>query len=474
VDPVAIVGGGVVGLASALFLARRGHEVVVLERDGAPPSPDGTPDDDFERWKRPGVPQVMHAHAFLARTARVLRAEAPDLLEALAARGVRRAAISFGEGYEDDTALLARRLVFEAVVRRAVETEPGVIVRSGVRVTGLVADPVASRPAVRGVQLDGGERLPTGLVVDCAGRRSHAPRWLREIGAAAPVEAHHPCHVVYFARHYRLRAGCAYPTDTPVVPRVTPYGPFIAFGGDNGTFALGVALSTQDPYRAAMRDGKVLDRVFSAIPGLDSWMEAGEPITDVHPMAGLANRRRSLVRDGAAVVDGYVLVGDSSIYTNASLGQGISLGLWQAQHLAHLCDRASPGRRTGRAGGTDGAALALDLEQWTDRTLGGRFAGQAAVDQSRSEAMRDGVRGAPTPEPGEQQRPLAALMALAMQGDDLALMWSRRMANLLAEPQELFADPHLSERIRSFLATNPSFGGDMGPLPRPVFEALVT
>jgi hypothetical protein len=309
--------------------------------------------------------------------------------------------------------------------------------------------------------------------VDCAGRRSHAPRWLREIGAAAPVEVHHPCHVVYFARHYRLRSGCAYPTETPVVPRVTPYGPFLAFAGDNGTFALGVALSSQDPYRAAMRDGKVFDRVFSAIPGLDSWMQAGEPITDVHPMAGLANRRRSLVRDGAAVVDGYVLVGDSSIYTNASLGQGISLGLWQAQHLAHLCDRAGPGRRTGRGGGTDGAALALDLEQWTDRTLGGRFTGQAAVDRSRSEAMRDGVRGAPTPEPGEQQRPLAALMALAMQGDELALMWSRRMANLLAEPQELFADPHLSERIRSFLATNPSLGGDMGPLPRADFETLV-
>ncbi len=472
-DPVAIVGGGVVGLASALFLARRGHEVVVLERDGATPSPDGTPDDDVERWKRPGVPQVMHAHAFLARTARVLRAEAPDLLEALRARGVMPAAISFGEGCEDDAALLARRLVFEAVVRRAVEAEPAVVVRSGVRVTGLVADPVASRPTVRGVWLSDGERLPAWLVVDCAGRRSQAPRWLREIGATAPVEAHHPFHAVYFARHYRLRPGGAYPIGNPVVPRVTPYGPFIAFGGDNGTFALGAALSAQDPYRAALRDGTVFDRVFSAIPGLDSWVEAGEPITDVYPMAGLANRRRSLVRDGVPVVDGYVLVGDSSIYTNATMGQGISLGLWQAQHLAHLCDRAGPGGRAGRAAGTDGAALAVDLERWTDRTLGPRFARQAAMDEARTRAMRDGVRGAPTPEPGEQQRPLAALMALAMQGDDLALLWSRRMAHLLAEPQELFADPHLSERIRSFLATNPSFGGDLGPLPRPDFEALV-
>jgi 2-polyprenyl-6-methoxyphenol hydroxylase-like FAD-dependent oxidoreductase len=457
VHRVVIVGAGVVGLASALFLARRGHEVLVLERDGAPP--DGTPEEDFERWERPGVPQAVHAHAFLARSARVLREETPDVLAALTARGVRPAPFSFGEGYEDDVALLSRRLVFEAVLRRAVESEPGVAVRSGVRVTGLVADPAASRPTVRGVRLGDGERVPAGLVVDCSGRRSQAPRWLREIGAAAPVEARHPCHVVYFARHYRLRSGCAYPTDTPVVPRMTPYGPFIAFGGDNGTFALAVALSTDDPYRAALRDGAVFDRVFWAIPGLDSWMQAGEPITEVHPMAGLANRRRSLVRDGAPVVDGYVLVGDASLYTNASLGQGVSLGLWQAQQLARLCD--------------GGSALVVELERWTDHTLGGRFATQAALDESRSGAMRDGLRGAPMPEPDEPQRPMVALMALAMQGDDLALTWSRRMANLLVEPAEVFTDRHLTERLDTFLAKDPSFGGDMGPLPRPDFEALM-
>lgn len=462
--PVVVVGAGVVGLASALFLARRGHEVVVLDRDGAPP--DGTPDDDFAAWPRPGVPQAVHAHAFLARSARALREEAPDLLAALTARGIAPATVSFGEGYEDDTALLARRLVFEAVVRRAVEAEPGVLVRGGVRATGLVADPAASQPAVRGVRLDDGERVPARLVVDCGGRRSQSPRWLREIGAAAPVEAHHPCHVVYFARHYRLRSGCAYPTEAPVVPRVTPYGPFIVFGGDNGTFSLAVALSTQDPYRSALREGKVLDRVFSAMPGLDAWMAVGEPITDVHPMAGLANRRRSMVRDGAPIVDGYVLVGDSSIYTNATLGQGLSLGLWQAQRLAQLCDGLG-------AAGPDSAGLVVDLEQWTDRTLGPRFATQAALDEQQTSLMRDGVRGAPMPEPDPKRRPVFALMALAAQGDEVAAAASLRVRHLLVEPAEVLADAHLSERITAFLATEPSFGGGPGPLPRADFEALV-
>lgn len=53
---VAVAGAGVVGLACALFLTRRGHEVLLLDRDAAPPN--GSPEDEFERWVRPGVPQA--------------------------------------------------------------------------------------------------------------------------------------------------------------------------------------------------------------------------------------------------------------------------------------------------------------------------------------------------------------------------------------------------------------------------------
>jgi phytoene dehydrogenase-like protein len=43
---IVVIGGGLGGLAAALFSARHGHEVVLLERDAGPP--EGTADDDFD------------------------------------------------------------------------------------------------------------------------------------------------------------------------------------------------------------------------------------------------------------------------------------------------------------------------------------------------------------------------------------------------------------------------------------------
>ena len=45
-----IIGAGLGGLAAALFLARRGHEVDLFERDGDEPPADAT--KAFDAWTR--------------------------------------------------------------------------------------------------------------------------------------------------------------------------------------------------------------------------------------------------------------------------------------------------------------------------------------------------------------------------------------------------------------------------------------
>src|SRR4028118_1764406 len=112
---VAVVGGGLVGPLTSILLARRGHQVVLVDPDPGPPP--GSVEDDFD-WLRPGVPQGWHGHVWRARVARVLREDAPDVLNALQARGVSAAGYDFGIGYEADEALMARRPVVEAVLRR--------------------------------------------------------------------------------------------------------------------------------------------------------------------------------------------------------------------------------------------------------------------------------------------------------------------------------------------------------------------
>src|SRR3954453_21852893 len=89
---VVVVGGGVAGLGTALALARRGHDITVVERDHTPMPT--TPDEAFT-WDRRGAPQVRHSHAFLARLHGILRDRHPDVLAALIAAGATE--IRFGD-----------------------------------------------------------------------------------------------------------------------------------------------------------------------------------------------------------------------------------------------------------------------------------------------------------------------------------------------------------------------------------------
>lgn len=458
---VVVAGGGMVGVACALMLARRGHEVVVLERDAAPP--DGGPDDDATAWRRPGVPQAVHSHLFLARTTRVLREELPDALDAALDRGVLPGDRDLGPGYEDDTELQSRRLVLEAVLRRALEDEPRVAVRGGVRLTGLAAHDGA-RPRVTGVVTVDDGTVTGDLVVDALGRRSPAPRWLRDVGAPPPSEEHHPFDLHYFARHYRFRDGDR--PDRSLLPdaRLTPWGLFLVFGGDNDTYSLAGGLSLEDPHRDTLRDPEVFHRVFTALEGIGAWAERGEPITDVHLMGGLANRRRRLVVDGQPVVDGYVLVGDASLYTNATFGQGVSLGLWQAQALAHLVDEVDD----------PATGLAPALEAWTARWLDPRFDEQVAVDAELGGMFAAGLSGAPVGEPPPERRPAVALQRLAGDRDPVVAPARSRVRHLLAEPDELARDAAVAARVEAFLATEPALALGHGALARGDFERLVS
>lgn len=453
---VAVAGGGLAGQITALMLARSGHQVVLFDSDAGPP--DGTAEDDFFRWRRPGVPQGQHGHVFRGRVGRILREEVPDVVDAMLAHGIDKAGFDFGKGFEDDFALMARRPVLEAVVRRVVRDESGVEVRT-VRVDGLVATNRSPVPRVTGLRTRGG-MVPSDVVIDCCGRRSQAPKWLAEIGAGLALNHYQPCDLHYFARHYGLRPGAEFPSTTFPDGAFTPYGIFLAMAEDNRTFCLAGGLSKADPYRRAFRNPDAFDRVMAALPGMQTWAEVGIPITDVELMGGLANRRRSLLRDDQPTVEGYLLVGDASLYTNATYGQGVALGFWQAQALAHRADLI----------GRDNAALLRNLEEWTDRVLGPRYAAQVQVDEAMVEGHRAGLAGGPMM---RRKDPRAALLAMGKEGDAEAASAFYRIDNLLSDLDEVQADAGLHARLEAFLDHVEEGPAGPGPLPRAEFEALL-
>src|SRR4030095_251444 len=171
--PAVVLGGGVAGLATARLVARHFPRVVVLERDIRDDV--AAPEDAFRSWRRGGVPQLRHSHAFLARLRLVLLAHMPDVLDRLRASGVREIALADmappGMGFraepaDEDVVLLAcRRTTFEWARRASVPGRPELELREGVTVAGLVADARnGGRPRVQGVRLADGSEVPAALV----------------------------------------------------------------------------------------------------------------------------------------------------------------------------------------------------------------------------------------------------------------------------------------------------------------------
>jgi 2-polyprenyl-6-methoxyphenol hydroxylase-like FAD-dependent oxidoreductase len=78
---IVVVGGGLIGLATAVMVAKQGHDVTVLERDPEPLP--NTPREAWDCWKRSGVMQFRQPHFLLPHGKRVLDAELPEVVRAL-------------------------------------------------------------------------------------------------------------------------------------------------------------------------------------------------------------------------------------------------------------------------------------------------------------------------------------------------------------------------------------------------------
>jgi 2-polyprenyl-6-methoxyphenol hydroxylase-like FAD-dependent oxidoreductase len=311
VPKIVIVGGSVIGSTAALLLARDGCEVVVLDKDAAPPPSD--PRSAWDEWERTAVPQFRQPHNLFPRVRLILESELPDVVDRLAAAGLYRWSYldSLPPSISDRTSrpgddrfwcYTGRRPVFEAVLAAALLREPNVIVRRGARVAGLLTSPsvVDGVPNAAGVRLDSGEELRADLVVDATGRRTQLADWLELAGGRRPSEEAEDSGFTYYTRFF---AGPALPVQ--LAPAVTPMGTvsLLTLPGDNDTWSVTLFCASNDRPLKRLRLVDAFTDVVRAFPRHAHWLD-GTPITDIVAMSGVLDKYRRFVVDGAPVATG--------------------------------------------------------------------------------------------------------------------------------------------------------------------------
>jgi len=438
---VVVIGAGVGGLGTALALSRRGHEVVVVERDRTPLPRD--PDEAFE-WDRRGAPQVRHSHALLARLRLLLRDRYPDVLASLYEAGVTDWPLTehlpetlddrSPQPGDDELVMLAcRRTTFEWVLRRAVLAAPHVSLLDGAVVEGLLG---ADRHAtgVRAVVDGAATTFEADVVVAANGRRGDVPSWLAGIGAECP-ETVEDTGIVYLSRFYRLRDGADVPEDATLIGGDLGYLKYATFIGDNRTFSVTFATpSGDDELRSKLLDADTFERAGRALVATAPWLEdeRAVPITPVHVMAKLLNRLR-VFRD----IRGFHAVGDAHTCTNPLYGRGCSLAMVQATLLADAVD-AHGDDHASRHDAYE-AASATHIEPWyhaavaADRdTRVADHASEVASGDDPSAFMRNVMRHGLAPAMRTDQRVFRAFL---------------RTFNLLTTPDALLRDGELITRV---------------------------
>ena len=258
-----------------------------------------------------------------------------------------------------------------------------------------------------------------------------APGWpsgSKRSTAARPLDAE-DSGFVYYTCYF---TGPALPVL--IAPPVSEIGSIsvLTLPGDNQTWSVTVFGASADVPLRRVQDPERFTRVVRACPLHAHWLD-GEPTTEVLSMAGILDRYRRFVPDGAPVATGVAAVGDSWACTNPSAGRGITVGTVHAECLRDVV----------RSHLDDPEGFVRQWDEVTERQVAPFYWAQIAADRARI-AQVDALRAGLEPPPVD---PAVRAVAAAAIRDPDVFRGALAARMCLALPDDVFAAPGFREKV---------------------------
>lgn len=346
---VVIVGSGPTGLILGATLARRGHQVLSVDRDPGP-APDG--------WRRRGVMQFAHAHNFRPQVASLLIEQWPEAYDAWTACGATPVEPP-GSGNPTMKAVLSRRETLERALRRASHEQARLELRPG-HVDRLVVE----GGRARGVVVDGAT-IDADLVVDASGR---AGRVTRASGLEEPARLGGDCGLAYVDRTYRLQESAGPGPMNTSLGFIAEFDGYqcLVFLHERGHFSVVLVRPTADPALKALHAEERFLAACAAIPVLAEWTDPARAVPTSGVLVGGALRN---VYRSQVLLGGLVSVGDVVATTTPTRGRGVAMACLQIRALLGILDE-----------GDDPADVATPFNAWCERNIKPWVADHIAID----------------------------------------------------------------------------------------------